>query len=188
MSLQLKISATEQKNSIILYECTGNYSINNKGGYGLPNPKIEDVSEAYFEVKTPSFIDGGDPIVINAYPSFPTNEERGYEVLPQAFGMKEIESGEYKIKYIVVYKDKNGSSFTKTAFYTLFCLNSVTCCVDKMVKGIRAGGFNDPKQQLTIELSNLLTSIKYQVDCGNTGIANSDLEYLKEQCKCCNCS
>lgn len=182
------ISATEEKNSIIVYDCTGAFSYANKGGYGLPNAKLEDFFEAYFEVKPPSWKEGQDPIKVDVYPSFPSTDEFGFEVLPHMLNMKEIESGEYKIKYITKYKDKKGATFTQSAMLTLFCMNSITCCIDKKQKQVRAGGFGDPRQKLIIELSNLLQSVNYQIDCGNYGIANEDLEYLKAQCNCCGCS
>ena len=111
-----------------------------------------------------------------------------FEILPSMLAMEEIESGEYKIKYITVYKDKKGGEYTKKATYSLFCTKSMICCVDKMVKNIRSGGFKDPKQQLIIELSNLLQGVLYQVECGNYGLANKDSEYIKAHCKCCGCN
>lgn len=189
MGLQLSISAKEEKKSIFLFECTGSYSFDNKGGYGGLNPKVTDAVEAYVEVQTPSMNDGDELIKINLYPNFPTSTEVGFEILPTQLGMKnEIESGRYKFKYTVVTQDKNGVKTTKTAYFVLFCMNSVTCCIDKRIKEIRAGGSNDPKQKLLIELSNLLESVKYQIDCGNLGTANEDVDYLKSQCKCCGCS
>lgn len=189
MSLQLQISAVEEGNSIIVYDCTGNYSHSNTGGYGGLNPKRDDVVEMYFDIKTPTWKEGQDPIRINVYPDLPNKEEFGYEILPSFLQMgDEIESGQYIIKATLVTEDKNGSKTTKTAVMVLFCVKSITCCVDKKVKDVRAGQFNDPKQQLIIELSNLLESLNYQVKCGNYGIANKDLEYLKSHCKCCGCS
>lgn len=187
MSFKLSISATEEKNSIYLYDCTGNYNPATKNGYGIPNVKIEDVTEAFFEIKTPNFTTGDNPIIIDVFPDMPNKEGIPYEVLPYSLNMQEIESGEYKIKYTIVVKDKNGTH-TYTAFYALFCVKSVTCCIDKKAKEIRSGGSKDEKQKLIIELSNLLQSVKYQIDCGNYDTANEDTEYLKTQCKCCGCS
>jgi hypothetical protein len=189
-NLILQISVTEEKNSIIFYDCTGPHSYDNKNGYGHPNPKIEDVVEAYLEVKRPGWVEGQEPIKIVLYPSVPNLTGFGFELTPSMLGSSnnDVESGQYKFKYVVVTVDKNGLRLTHTAYVTLFCMNAVTCCIDKRIKEIRAGGHNDPKQQLIIELSNLLEAVKYQIDCENFGIANEDVEYLKSQCKCCGCS
>lgn len=188
MSLSLNISASEEKNSLIIYDCTGNYSVDNKTGYGVPNLKIEDVMDAFFEIKGPNWQPGQDPIKITVYPDLPNKEGLGYEVLPSALGNPtEIESGKYEIKYTVIFKDKKGTQITKTAFYTIVCIKSVTCCIDKRMKEVNRFGANDPKQQKIIELSNLLESVCYQIECGNFGTANQDIEYLKSQCKCCGC-
>lgn len=191
MSIVLQISVTEEKNSIIFYDCTGPFSFqDNKGGFGIPNQKITDVVDAYIEIKRPDWQEGQEPIKITVYPDLPNLTKSGYELTPSMLGSNngEVESGQYKLKYVVITEDKNGGRLTHTAYVTLFCMNSVTCCIDKRMKEVRSGGYKDPRQQLIIELSNLLESVNYQVKCGNLGIANEDVEYLKSQCKCCGCS
>lgn len=188
MGLELKISATEEKNSIYLYDCTGNYSFENKGGWGIQNSKIESVIEAFYEVRPPGLKKSDPPVLITVFPNIPNKEGNPYEVLPHVFGKNEIESGEYKIKLTTVTEDKVNGKKTHTAFYSLFCLKSVTCCIDKKMMQVRSGGFKDEKQKLILELSSLLTAVTYQVDCGNYDTASEDTEYLKAQCSCCGCS
>lgn len=190
MSNILSISVTEEKKSIVFYDCTGSYRYDNLNGYGTPNFKVENAVEAYLEIKNPTWKEGQEPIKIDLFPDFPTVDKFGFELTPSKLGgtNNEVESGQYKIKYVVVMEDSKGSRFTFTAYVTLFCIKSVTCCIDKRVKEIRANGFNDPKQQLIIELSTLLESVNYQVECENYETANEMVEYLKTHCKCCGCS
>ena len=190
MSNILSISVTEEKNSIIFYDCTGSYKYDNTNGYGIPNFKIEDAVEAYLEIKNPTWKEGQEPIKIDLFPNFPSIDKYGFELLPSKLGgtNNEVESGQYKFKYVVVMQDKLGIKHTFSAYVTLFCINSVTCCIDKRMKEVRSGGANDPKQQLIIELSTLLESTNYQVECENYETANEMVEYLKANCKCCGCS
>lgn len=53
MSLNLKFNVLEETNSLILIDCTGDYSNENKGGWGGPNPKRSDVTSSVMEIEGP---------------------------------------------------------------------------------------------------------------------------------------
>jgi hypothetical protein len=108
--------------------------------------------------------------------------------LPQEFGLREIESGEWKFRLTVTFENKNGSKTIKVAYCSSVFINAVTCCLDKNMPSINANAYKDEKQKLKIELSNLLESANKNIRCGLNGEANKIIEYLKAQCKCCNCS
>ena len=186
MAVRLKISAEELNNSVIINDCTGTYGPNNKSGYGVYNDKIEDITDAFIEVQPPSSNEPY-PFKIKTHPDFPNKEGFSFELLPYQFNMKVIESGEWKFKMTVVFVNKNGT-FTRTAFATEVFTADVECCIDKMTSGqLKPGALNDPKQRLIIELSNMLESMKKQIEQGLHGKANETIELLKGHCQCCGC-
>lgn len=190
MGLELSISATEEINSFIIHDCTGKYTPDNEGGYGLPNVRIEDATDAFFEIRTPSLKESDEAIKIVVYPDLPSLDVSAYEILPSMlnFTNDEIESGEYKIKYTVLTTDKLGVNRTNVAYLTKVFTKTIECCIDKMTANkLTKGVFKDEKQKLVIELSNLLEDVKKQIDCELTKKANETIEYLKSQCKCCDC-
>lgn len=53
MALQLKISATEFIKSFAVFNKTGEYSKDNPGGFGGPNPRIEDITSSIIQIEGP---------------------------------------------------------------------------------------------------------------------------------------
>jgi hypothetical protein len=189
MSLSLKISTSEHKNSFVVFDCTGNFSSSNTGGYGVKNPKITNVEEAFLDIYTPKQpFPSGIPFRINVFPDMPNDTEFGYEINPSDIGQEnEIESGKYTIVFTVKGVYKNGVSFSRSTTYTTVFVNSITCCVDKEMKHVNKDAHKDEKQKKIIELNNLLQSVQNQIDCELFDTAAETIEYLKEQCKCCGC-
>lgn len=183
MSLQLKISATEQKNSFIVMDCTGKYSGSNTGGLGIPNIQVTDIETAILTIITPK----QDSFDIDVNPDFPNGEGIGYEVLPYMISMKEIESGEYKIKLTITGTDKKGKSFTKTAVCKAIFTNTVFCCVDKLISK-NVGTENVLKRKEMVELNASITAISYAIRCEKNAQAVKAIDLLKAQCECCNCN
>lgn len=188
MGVQLNISIQEERNSIIVNECTGFYSIKNIGGFGTINEKIEDITDAFIEIQPPSAT-SKYPFKVKTFPNFPNKELISYEILPVDVNAQEIESGEWKFKYTVEFTDpKTGKVTTRTAYEAAVLTKNVECCIDKMTSGkLRIDALNDPKQKLIIELSNMLEGVKQLIECGQYGKANETIEYLKSHCKCCGC-
>jgi len=182
MALQTKITAKELKTSFAIYECTGAYSSSNTGGWGIKNPKIENVTVAYFEITPPNAL---APIVVNVFPDFPTTDSTvGYEITPSMVDATYIVSGTWKIAYIVTGTDLNGNSYTKKTTILKVFTNSAECCVAKMTKYITVDAFKDKKQKVAVELSALLYAVKENKDCYPSD-SNDILTYINLQCACC---
>lgn len=206
MSLQLSISAVEETESFIVNDCTGLFSSDNKTGFGGPNPRYEDITAAVLEITPPfdatPFLDISDAnppapdagtftaptFTINVFPDFPNEEQNGYEVLPYMVGQSDfIESGKWKIKLIVEGVDKNKKSFKKSAITEVVFTKAVTCCIDKLTPNVNKNALKDKKQQVIIELNNLLESTGYAVEKELLDQADGIIKLLKAQCKCCAC-
>ncbi len=183
MSLRLSISATEEKNSFIVHDCTGKYSGKNQGGFGIPNIRVQDIETSTLEIETPKKV--LIPITIPAG-DFPNEEGIGYEILPYMISMTEIESGEYNLKLVITGTDKSGKKFTKTAVTKVVFTRTVSCCVDKMISR-NIGTENVDKKKEMLELNNLINSMNEAIRCENYTAANKAINYLKEKCACCNC-
>lgn len=183
MSLRLGIAAIEQKDSFIVTNCTGKYSGNNQGGFGIPNIQIDNIETSTIEIKTPK----GDVFsLIIPVGDFPNEEGIGYEILPYMIGMQEIESGEYNLKLVITGTDKKGKKFNKFAVFKVIFTKSVTCCVDKMLSK-NIGTENLEKKKEMVELNNLINSMHESIRCEKYSISTKIIDLLKERCSCCNC-
>jgi len=188
MSIKLKISADELSNSFIVNDCTGNYAHDNTGGYGPPvNYQIKDIKEAYLEFKFPSDTEYSHKVITT--PDFPNKDGFGIEILPYMVGLADIESGQCKIKFTVVFNTKTGSTETFSAYTTIVFVKNIECCIDKLTANrLNTGAFKDEQQKLILELSNLLEGVKYQIEDGLYDTADKTIDYLKSHCKCCGCN
>lgn len=184
MSLRLSISATEQKNSFIVSNCTGKYSANNQGGFGIPNIRVKDIETSTLEITTPKNEVKTISIPAGDFPN--EDSDLGYEVLPYMISMNEIESGEYKLKLVITGTDKGGVKFTKTAVNKVIFTRTVSCCVDKMISK-NIGTENQEKKKEMNELNYLINSMNESIRCNNYSVAKKTIDYLKEKCSCCNC-
>lgn len=186
----MKISVTETLEAIIFEDCTGTYSGDNKGGYGIPNLDLANMTDSYIEVQSPSSTEKY-PFKIQTFPNYPAKDAFAYEILPYMIGQSnnEFESGEWKFRQTVVFTAKNGKVDTKTALVTQILTKAVECCIYKATQGKLTDGeiFTDPKKKLVIELSNLLQSALRNKNCGNTEEAKKTIDYLKAHCNCCGC-
>lgn len=189
MSLQLKISAEEQKNSFIVYDCTKNYRFDNLGGWGTINPEIKNITTATIFVWPPNLPSSSDPYSIDATDNFPNEEGMGIEITPSQIGQvnNRLVSGLYKIKLEVSGVDKRGIKFKKDASVLEVFVNDVTCCVDGLQKFVNKDAHKDKKQQAAIELNNLLESANYAIGCQLYNQASEIIEILKSQCVCIDC-
>ena len=188
MSLRTRISIKENSNSITVFDCTGNYSADNKEGYGIPNYKISDVKEAILSIQSPSDTKAY-PHEIDVTGDLPNIDQLGLEILPSQVGQSndEIESGQWKFTLKVSINTKNGTVKTFTAYATEILIKSIECCVDKNTAKLDHNAFSDPRQKKTIELSTLLQDVKYQIESGRYDHASKTIEYLKFNCKCSGC-
>lgn len=189
MGLQLKISASEQKNSFIVYDCTKNYKFDNLGGWGTINPEIKNITSAIIYVTPPNLPKGSDPYAVDVTGNFPNENGLGMEILPNQVGQvnNRLESGPYKIKLEVIGTDRKGLKFKKDATLLEIFINDVTCCVDGLQKFVNRDAHKDKKQQAAIELNNLLESANHAISCDLVEQATEIIEILKSQCVCIDC-
>lgn len=53
MALQIKLSTKEFKRSFAVFDETGDYSKDNPGGWGGPNPRRQDVDSSLLQIQGP---------------------------------------------------------------------------------------------------------------------------------------
>ncbi len=188
MSLKLRIQFKEDKNSIVINECTGKYNGDNKGGWGSPNYTLAMVTKAQFEIYVP---EATNPIIIPVYPNFPIDDtDVGYEVLKSQMGLDRIISGTWKIGYRVSGVDSSNLEFEKYTETRCVFTKDAECCVDKLVAGTANIPLNvfmkDEKKRSAVELSALLKDAIFAKDCGNFDGAQKILKFIGLQCRCCS--
>jgi hypothetical protein len=189
MSLNLKIDASEETNSFIVYDCTGNNKYDNPGGWGPPNPEIKNITSSVLYITPPDHAAGVAPYSIDVTGNFPNTENNGIEVLPYQIGQvnNQLVSGKYIIRLEVKGTGKNGVEYTSTAIASKIFIKNVACCIDKLKKTINRDAFKDKKQQVAIDLNLLLMSAQWSIDCDLQEQAAEIIDLLKSQCTCIDC-
>lgn len=185
--LQIKISAEEQKDSFILFDCTGIFKFDNLGGWGNPNARMDKVTKATLFVRTPKTPDTSEPIAVDLTGNIPNFKFIGVEILPFQIGLAKIVSGKYTLKLEITGIDSKGVTYTKHATIIKIMKNDVICCVDKLQKLVDKDAFKDETQKKVIELLNLVESLDYADEHDLIDNAVSIIDYLNEQCVCPGC-
>ena len=189
MSLRLKIDASEESNSFIVYDCTGNQKYDNPGGWNAPNPEIKKITSSTLFITPPNIGPGVPPYSIDVTGSLPNTGDYGLEVLPYQIGQvnNQLLSGKYTIKLEVKGIGRNGVEYTtSTVIYKIFTKN-VSCCIDKLQKTVNRDAYKDKKQEAAIDLNLMLMSVCWDVECGLLDQASEKIEFLKSQCLCIDC-
>lgn len=187
-SLRLRIKVKETKSAIVVNECTGKYSGDNKGGWGNPNPELSGVAKAQFEIWMPK---ATAAVIISVFPEFPTDDtEFGYQVLTSQLGINKVTSGTWKVGYRVSGLDRAGLPYEKYAETKVVFFKDAECCVDKLMAKTANVPVNvfmkDEKKKSAAELSVLLENAKWLGECGDFVAAQNVLEYINLQCGCCS--
>lgn len=183
----LKISAKETKDGLVIYDCTGKYSHDNKGGWELPNSSLAGVTLAQFEIYPPKAI---TPIIIPVFPDFPTTDkDLGYEILLTQLAMKSITSGVWKIGYRVKGNDQANVGYEQYVEKQFVFIKSAQCCVDTLTAHTTntplTDFMRDDKRRAAVELSALMRFAERAACCFNYNAAQTMLEYINLQCECC---
>lgn len=187
MSLQIKISAKEDNKMIVVYDCTGKYSYDNKYGWGKPNLELKMVTSAQLEVYPPEVT---TPILVTVFPDFPTDDTKlGYELPANLFSMDVIESGVWKIGMRLKGLDSKSVAFEKYSESRFIFTEAAECCVDKLI-AITANVLvtvftKDDKRKKASELSTLLQSALWAKECSKYDVAQKTLKFINSQCQCC---
>ena len=188
MSLIIKISAIEESDKVVVYDCTGKYSADNRGGWGKPNVELSMVQSAQIEVYPPNV---STPIIVPVFPDLPTDEtDLGYELPIDLFSMKTVESGVWKFVLRVKGVDSKSVPFEHFGDVREIFTKSAECCVDKLMrKTISSCGnvfMKDEERKSVSELRNILDIALYSKDkCGNYDAAQRLLKFINLQCECC---
>lgn len=186
MSLQIKISAEETEISILVYDCTGHFSGENKDGYSGQNPQMSDIISSTLFIQGPSDTEEY-PHEVDVSGGIPNREDIPFEVFPSMIGQTEIESGQYKFKLVHEVNVKNAGVTNVTGYFTDVFIKNISCCISKYGPSLDSSTPNNPKQKLINELSLLLRGVKEQIQAGFYDKANTTIDYMKLQCKCSNC-
>lgn len=181
------ISANDESVRIVVYECTGKYTFNNKSGWGAPNVELNTATSSTLEIYIPY---ATTPIIINEFPALPTDDDTiGIEINASVLGMTTITSGVYKIGYRVkgTFNSVDYEYYTERKF---IFTKQAECCVDIVITNtintpISERLRNDYKKMAT-ELSVLLKDALWAKEHGNFDAAQTLLGYLNLQCtNCC---
>jgi hypothetical protein len=188
-SLQLYISAKEDKDKIVVYECTGKYSGSNSGGWGKPNYELSMVTKAQFEVYPPQVT---TPIIIQIFPEFPTDDKDiGYELPVSFFSMTKVESGTWKIGMRVFGTDSKAVAFERYTEMRFIFTKTAECCVDKLLSStanVPVTVFTkDDKKKVASELHTILEKALWAKECNKYDVAQNLLKYITLQCECPGC-
>lgn len=183
MGLVTSISTNEQPKSFLINDCTGEYKSTNPTGWGGLNPRIEDVTESYFEIITPK----KEKCTVNVFPDFPNSSGYSMEILPYMVNNPEgiIESGLWKINWVVKGVSK-GLPFYVVANHVAVFKDNVFCCVDKHTIKLDKNISTSPEQKAIVEMKNIMQATNYAIEKGMFETANKNIEYLKLNCdNCC---
>lgn len=189
MGLKLSISASEEKNSFIIYDCTGNYKFDNQWGWGPPNPEIRKIISSKIFVTPPNLSPGVLPYEIDVTGGFPNTTDNGMEILPYQVGQanNQLQSGKYIIQLEVKGLNAKGVEYTATAILSKIFIRNVACCIDSLQKTVNRDAWKDMKQKGAIDLNLMLISAQWAIDCNLQGQAVEIIDFLNSQCTCIDC-
>lgn len=179
----------EEKNSFIVYDCTGNYRYDNLDGWNAPNAEIKKITSSVLYVTPPNLSAGGAPYSIDVIGDFPNTIDHGLEILPYQIGQanNQLLSGKYFIKLEVKGLDAKGVGYTTSAILSKIFIKNVSCYIDKMQKTVNRDAWKDNKQKAKIDLNLMLLSAQWAIDCGLQEQATEIIEFLNSQCTCVDC-
>lgn len=182
MAEELCISVKADKTAIYVFDKTGKYQKKvNEGGYGDPNIRLSDVTRAEIRVFLP---ESEEPIVIDVYPSLPSDEGIGFEILAQELGLEEITSGIWKIEYWIFYNQGGEELSFCTSCYTFFD-TLIACCIDDMKKQSDVSDPSSEANKKIAELETLFDNATWAAAHGDLETAQRIAKHISLQCKCC---
>lgn len=187
-TLRIKLSHKEERNSLIIYDCTGKASAENRSGWGHRTIELSWITAAQLEIYKP---EEKSPVIINTFPDFPRTDDFGFEIPQIRLGMTGgLESGAYKVVLRVKGTRPDQSKFEIAGSNIFILTKKAECCVDKLTArtaNIPTSVFmKDDKKKKAVELSNLLQDVFWAKEKGFIDAAQNTLKYINLQCECCN--
>lgn len=177
MAVELKISVEENCDSLYLYDRTGKYDKTcNPTGWGRPNDILKDAESAEFHIFLP---DAEDPIIIDVFPDFPTENGEGIEILPEEIGSTVFVSGIWRFEYHVRI---NGKLFTVS--FSKLLTKDLECCLNGKEIEIDVDNFESKEVLYSNNLSALFESAVKNSCRGNIKEADKIIKFLYNKCNC----
>ena len=190
MALSLKICVTQPDcKTIEITEVTGEYSVTNTGGWGVPNPTIADALTATISIEKRKE-DGTyeNAVVIDAFPTLPNITETAFAITGFDYSGavdSTFADGVYKITYEVTGDD--GAAFTASVekIVPLYC--NIKCCYQKLgVKAAKENCGSELKEKFD-EMTPLMFTLNSAKECGNVISLQNQIDYLTKLCAKCGC-
>ena len=177
MALKLKISVEENCDSLYLFDCTGKYDKKcNPTGWGRPNEILSNAESAVVKVYPP---EAENPIVLDLYPDFPTENGEGYEILPEDIGSDKFKSGVWKFEYEVRV---SGVLYFVT-FYKLLT-KDLECCLNDKKVNVDVDNFDSKEVINSNNISALFKSAVLNACRGKIKEAEKIIKFLYIKCSC----
>lgn len=191
MSLLPRLKVKEADNSFMLWDHTGLYNSQNKGGFGIQTIRPEWVTSVTVVVE--HIRTGKVSTPINLTGNLGKFEGEG-QIMPWDIdsSWKKLLVGKYKFTYTINATLPSGVK--KSPSTSVFCvaIKPAECCVDKMSGNVLNVDFNsifkDEQFRRFSELSALMRLVKYALrpECSNMDAADRMVYYISQNCNC-NC-
>lgn len=187
--LKPRICVDESIDALVVYDITGAYdSVTNDGGFGVPNPEIEEISGAWADFWLPGQTENDTPITVDIWPELPDDTGAGREFPASVFGMDKIKSGKWGIR--VRFQVGFGSSemlipqYASTIVWQIMT-EETQCCVDGHLAKINHSNSLTDCAKNALHLSDMMDMVRWNAERCNFDNAVSILTYVTKQCKCC---
>lgn len=179
MALNVRQNVVIGKASAVVYDTTCQFDSGyNEGGYGGPNPSINNFVSAIVEFTPPGGTTPYDPV--DVYPFLPNTDGTGFEVTITDLNISEFAIGVWTIKYTIT--DSSGNEYSAECKVLNSC--PVHCCIDEKVKSVDPLCEPDKFNEIS-RLERLLESAEAAACSGDYDEADKIINYVNEQCNCC---
>lgn len=195
-----RYSEFADSSKIVAADYTGLYGTSNTGGFGTPNMAVSDASSCIVEVTKPdpiTLLPSTDPamtIVIDMFGTLPNTDGTTFNILATALGYTDgkLQMGRYKL---VSRLESESLSLSYSVTGYLMVMNSVNCCIEKMMLNTDINECCDCFKADSIA-SNVRLGKSYlwgALAANKHDYGNKAAEFLKRAieicngCKQCNC-
>lgn len=199
LELSIKFTRSNDQLSLVATDLTGVYDVTtNPGGYGSPNPAVGDFVSFDITVTLPdptTLLPGGTPVVINAFPSLPSNSNGTFTITNVDLGLEsgtKLIDGVYQFDIIASTVGDEYEYSTKAVYSDI-----VACCIRTMTaEASTCGCSSDSDKIRNLVKGNMWLSVlvPYVDDSGTIypssvevcGQYDKAAEILRELQKICN--
>lgn len=176
----LKFNVEAGKDFFHVYDNTGSYGKKNKTGWGLPNDKISEVSEAKVRIYLPENIDTDTYSEVDVYPYIPNTDCVGFEIIPTDISLTEYPPGVYKFELNILLQ--NGLTLSENCY--VFFNQPLKCCIEKKKMGTDILDASSDESKKVLELEALLENANWCACKGDMACAQKISDYIWTNCGC----